>query len=146
MGHVMAMSIVWTFGLLPKSWLIYWTRSKGMQLSDALYRDIVARCQYGLGVWIGISIGQDSPPSILETVKTRTAMIVGGNEIGREEVADRVKMLRKGNAHSRGFKVDGMEHAWHLQGPVLFGLGIMKRIEGKEMPHEYVVVDNEGGA
>ena len=143
MGHVVATSIVLTFGLLPKSWLMYWTKSKGMRMSDAQYRDIVARCQYGLGVRVGMSIGEDSPPSILENVKARTAMVIGGNEIGGGELADRVKMLRKGNMHSQGFKVDGMEHAWNLQDPILFALGIIDWIEREEMPPKYVVTENE---
>jgi pimeloyl-ACP methyl ester carboxylesterase len=140
MGHVMAMSILGMVGLLPKRWLVYLAESRNLHISDALYEDMVACCRYDLGVRVAKSISEDAPPAILNRVRARTAMVVGGNEFWAVEAVERVKILRKGNVESRGFTVKGMEHAWDLQDPAMFAAGILKWIEGGDMPDEFVVI------
>lgn len=140
LGHVMALSVWGTVGLLPKSWLVCWAESRGLHLSDALYEDMVACCRYGLGVRVAQSIGEVAAPALLDRVRARTALVVGGNEFRAVEAVERVEALRKGNAESRGFTVRGMEHAWNLQDPALFAAGILNWIEGGDMPDEFVPI------
>lgn len=140
MGHVMAASVSLIL-MLPKSWFISLAGRQGLQVSEALYEDIIATCHYSLGLCVAKSIGEDSPPGLLKNVKARTSLAVGGNEIGAGQARDTAQLLRKGNVQSRGFMVEGKEHAWDLQDPELFAEGIMAWIEEREMPKEFVPLE-----
>jgi len=112
-----------------------------LQVPEDLYEDIIATCHCSLGLCIAKSIGEDSPPGILKNVKARTLLVVGGNEFGAGQARDKTQLLRKGNVRSRGFKAEGKEHAWDLQDPELFAEGIMAWIEEREMPKEFVSLE-----
>jgi pimeloyl-ACP methyl ester carboxylesterase len=140
MGHVMAMSVS-LIPMLPKNWFTYLAGRQGLQVPEALYEDIIATCQYSLGLCVAKSIGEDSPPGLLENVKARTLLVVGGNEFGAGQAGEKAQLLRKGNVQSRGFRVEGKEHAWDLQDPKLFAEGIMAWIGEREMPKEFVSLE-----
>jgi pimeloyl-ACP methyl ester carboxylesterase len=140
MGHVMATSVSLILRL-PKGWFTYLAERQGLQVPDALYEDIVATCNYNLGLCVAKSINEDSPPGLLRNVKPRTLLVVGGNEFGAGWAGDRAQLLRKGNVQSRGFRVEGKEHAWDLQDPKLFAEGIIAWIEEREMPKEFVSLE-----
>jgi hypothetical protein len=140
MGHVMATSVSLIL-MLPKSWFTYLAGRQDLQVPEALYEDIIATCHYSLGLCVAKSISEDSSPGLLENVKARTLLVVGGNEFGAGQAGEKAQLLRKGNVQSRGFRVEGKEHAWDLQDPKLFAEGIIAWIGEREMPKEFVSLE-----
>jgi hypothetical protein len=68
-------------------------------------------------------------------------LIAAGNKFGPGQAGDKAQLLRKGNLQSRGFRVEGKEHAWDLQDPELFAEGIMAWIEERKLPKEFVSLE-----
>ncbi|KAH7175385.1 Alpha/Beta hydrolase protein [Dactylonectria macrodidyma] len=71
-------------------------------------------------------------------IHVRTAVIAGGLQDDVEATREMGPLLRQGgNNESQVFVVKGAVHAWSLQFPEVFALGIKAWVEGKDLPAEY---------
>ncbi|KAK7427302.1 hypothetical protein QQZ08_006239 [Neonectria magnoliae] len=71
-------------------------------------------------------------------IHVRTAVIAGGLQDDVEATRKMGPLLQEGgNEESRVFVVKGAVHAWNLQFPETFALGIRAWIERRELPGEY---------
>lgn len=74
----------------------------------------------------------------VQEVHVRTAVIAGSLQDDVEATREMGPLLRQGGcSESRVFVVKNALHAWNLQFPEVFALGIRAWIEGKELPKEY---------
>lgn len=74
----------------------------------------------------------------VQEVHVRTAVIAGSLQDDVEATREMGPLLREGGcSESQVFVVKNAVHAWNLQFPEVFALGIRAWIEGKELPKEY---------
>lgn len=140
MGSVMAFGVGITLAM-PRSWFMWVCAQAGMSVSDELWQDMVDGYRYNLGTVIGQSLGSDFPREMWERNRARTLLVVGSEEYRAADVKEAEACMRKGNSECRGFKVARMQHAWNLQDPDTFAGGIVAWIERKQLPEEFIAVE-----
>lgn len=132
---------------VPKSWFMWLCSKTKMMVSDEQYEDMCS-CPFvrngsrlaGLAVAHALSDFDKTWNGIY----VRTLLVVGGKEPYPDEAGHKAGFLKVHNQESKAVKVEGMYHAWNLQGPELFAKGIAAWAQGKDLPEEYIVLNNLG--
>lgn len=135
----------WVLTGLPKGASEWVFKQAGMDMNDGLYSDMIAASTYQFSqtvmealAIIGSSAGEvDGWKVASESVGVRACIIAGVLEDSEKDCRERGQQLRKGNPESKAFKVEGKGHAWDLQDPELFALGIKAWMDHEPMPTGY---------
>ena len=138
----------WIFTHIPESWF-GWVKAKtGLKVSEELYTDMKAAATIRMGQIVMNGIAEDLDPAEtrgwvgrFENTKTRTCIVAGILDDNEKACLERGKQLKKANADSMAFKVEGKRHAWDCQDPELFARGIKSWMDGEEMPEEFLALD-----
>jgi pimeloyl-ACP methyl ester carboxylesterase len=74
---------------------------------------------------------------IVEIEGVRTAVVAGGLQDDVERTREMGRLLREGCEGNKAFVVRKAVHGWDLQFPELFAQGVMRWVEGENMPEAY---------